>query len=79
MQNFAFMIHPMHAGDVARKFKFARFVPERAIEKAFSLLPSMKVSHITGFALPTGRPRAGLSPVLDGPAVDEPSPGIRSQ
>ena len=44
MQNFAFMIHPMHAGDVARKFKFARFVPERAIEKAFSLLPSMKVS-----------------------------------
>ena len=51
------MIHPMHAGDVARKFKFARFVPERAIEKAFSLLPSMKVSHITGIRSPTGRPR----------------------
>ncbi len=54
MQNFAFMIHPMHAGDVARKFKFARFVPERAIEKAFSLLPSMKVSHITGIRSPHG-------------------------
>lgn len=48
MQNFAFMIHPMHAGDVARKFKFARYVPEKAIERAFAMLPSMKVSHITG-------------------------------
>ncbi|MBP7332281.1 MAG: Long-chain acyl-(acyl-carrier-protein) reductase [Firmicutes bacterium ADurb.Bin373] len=48
MQNFAFMIHPMDAGDVARKFKFARYVPQQAIERAFALLPSMKVAHITG-------------------------------
>jgi len=48
VQNFAFMIHPMHAGDVARKFKFAKFIPDRAIERAFGMLPSMKVSHITG-------------------------------
>lgn len=48
MQNFAFMIHPMDAGDVARKFKFARYLPQRAIERAFALLPSMKVAHITG-------------------------------
>ncbi len=48
MQNFAFMIHPTNAGDVARKFKFARFVPDQAIERAFALLPSMKVAHITG-------------------------------
>lgn len=52
MQNFAFMIHPMHAGDVARKFKFAKYVPERAIERAFAFLPSMKVSHITGIRSP---------------------------
>ncbi|WP_134217210.1 shikimate dehydrogenase [Pelotomaculum sp. FP] len=48
MQNFAFMIHPMHAGDVSRKFKFARFVPDRVIERAFAMLPSMNVAHITG-------------------------------
>ncbi len=48
MQNFAFMIHPTNAGDVARKFKFARFVPDQVIERAFALLPSMKVAHITG-------------------------------
>jgi len=48
MQNFAFMIHPMDAGDVARKFKFAKYVPDWAIERAFAMLPSMKVAHITG-------------------------------
>ena len=42
------MLHPMHAGDVSRKFKFARFVPDRVIERAFAMLPSMKVAHITG-------------------------------
>lgn len=48
MQNFAFMIHPMDVGDVARKFKLAKYLPQRALERAFALLPSMKVSHITG-------------------------------
>jgi predicted amino acid dehydrogenase len=48
LQNFAFMIHPTNAGDVARKFKIARFVPDQVIERAFALLPSMKVAHITG-------------------------------
>lgn len=52
MQNFAFMIHPMHVGDVARKFKFAKFVPDRVMERAFAMLPSMKVSHITGVYSP---------------------------
>lgn len=52
MENFAFMIHPMHVGDVARKFKFARFVPDRVLERAFAVLPSMKVSHITGIRSP---------------------------
>lgn len=52
MQNFAFMIHPPNAGDVARKFKFAKFVPDQVIERAFALLPSMKVAHITGIRSP---------------------------
>ena len=52
MQSFAFMIHPMYAGDVARKFKLARFVPDRVLERAFAALPPMKVSHITGLCSP---------------------------
>ena len=48
MQNFAFMIHPTNAGDVAKKFKFARFIPDQLIERAFAMLPSMEVAHITG-------------------------------
>ena len=35
MQNFAFMIHPMDVGDVARKFKLAKYLPQRALERAF--------------------------------------------
>lgn len=46
------MIHPMHAGDVSRKFKYARFVPDRIVERAFSMLPSMKVAHIRGIRSP---------------------------
>lgn len=42
------MIHPMDAGDVSRKFKIARFVPDRLLERAFAMLPSMKVAHISG-------------------------------
>lgn len=52
MQNFAFMIHPMNAEDVARKFKFAGFIPERLVERAVAVFPSMKVSHITGVRSP---------------------------
>jgi len=42
------MIHPTNAGDVAKKFKFARFIPDQLIERAFAMLPSMEVAHITG-------------------------------
>lgn len=59
MQNFAFMIHPMHVGDVARKFKFARFVPDPVIERVFGILPPMKVSHITGIQSKSTCERAG--------------------
>ncbi len=52
MQNFAFMLHPPNAVDVARKFKFAKFVPDPVIERAFAMIPSMKVSYITGIRSP---------------------------
>jgi fatty aldehyde-generating acyl-ACP reductase len=52
MQNFAFMIHPMNASDITKSFKFARYLPEQVIERAFAMLPSMKVAHITGVRSP---------------------------
>ncbi|OPY57597.1 MAG: Long-chain acyl-(acyl-carrier-protein) reductase [Pelotomaculum sp. PtaU1.Bin035] len=55
MHRFAFMLHPMEAGDVARKFKFAGFVPDKVVERAFALLPSMKISDITGISSPYGK------------------------
>lgn len=48
MDDFAFMIHPGHVDDLARKFKFTRYVPDKFIERVFAMLPPMKVSHITG-------------------------------
>lgn len=54
MPSFAFMIHPMHARDVAKKFKVAKFLPDNVLERAFALLPSMKVSEITGISSPYG-------------------------
>lgn len=55
MRSFAFMIHPMHAGDVARKFKFAKYIPDLLIERAFAMLPSIKASVITGIHSPYGK------------------------
>ncbi|BAF58442.1 MAG: shikimate dehydrogenase [Pelotomaculum sp.] len=52
MQNFAFIIHPMNAEDIARKFKFTRYMPEKVLERAFAMLPSMNVAHITGVRSP---------------------------
>lgn len=54
MEKFAFIIHPLDVGDVARKFAFTRYLPARVVENAFRLLPPMKVSHITGIKTPHG-------------------------
>ncbi|MEW6727637.1 shikimate dehydrogenase [Desulforudis sp. 1088] len=48
MERFAFVIHPLSVEDVARKFKFARYLPQRWVEKGISMLPPLKTSHITG-------------------------------
>jgi fatty aldehyde-generating acyl-ACP reductase len=52
LQRFAFMLHPSHAKDVALKYKITRLMPERIVERAFAMLPAMKVSHITGLRSP---------------------------
>lgn len=52
MESFAFVIHPLDARDVARKFPFTRFLPDRVVEGALKYLPTMKVAHITGVRSP---------------------------
>ncbi|MBO8129294.1 MAG: shikimate dehydrogenase [Peptococcaceae bacterium] len=48
MERFAFVIHPISVADVARKFSFARYLPDRWVEAAIKHLPPVKTSHITG-------------------------------
>lgn len=48
MDTFAFILHPLEINDVARKFGFAKRLPERWLESAFSRMPALKVSEITG-------------------------------
>lgn len=48
VNRFAFMIHPLDVGDVARKFPVARYLPPRLVEGLIKYVPPMKVSEITG-------------------------------
>lgn len=48
MENFAFIVHPIHASDVARKFKVLSKAPESWVEALIKHLPPFVVSHITG-------------------------------
>lgn len=48
MERFAFMIHPLNVGDVARKFKFTKRLPESWIEAGLRLLPPLTAAEITG-------------------------------
>lgn len=48
MDTFAFILHPLEIRDVARKFGFAKNLPEKWLESAFSRLPAFKISEITG-------------------------------
>lgn len=48
MDTFAFILHPLKIRDIARKFGFAKNLPEKWLESAFCRLPALKVSEITG-------------------------------
>lgn len=48
MAKFAFILHPIVADDIARKFKFTARWPDSWKEKFVSFMPPLKVSHITG-------------------------------
>lgn len=48
MGTFGFIIHPITAKDVSRKFPIAKRLPDKLVEIAMSWTPPIKASHITG-------------------------------
>ncbi|KAB2953101.1 shikimate dehydrogenase [Heliorestis acidaminivorans] len=54
MKRFAFIIHPITANDVIRKFPWMGFFSESAIEMATRYMPPVKTSYIEGVRSPYG-------------------------
>ncbi|MBC7335256.1 MAG: shikimate dehydrogenase, partial [Clostridia bacterium] len=52
MDTFAFMIHPLDARDVARKYRLAAKLPPRLVERLLCWLPPVNTAHITGVRSP---------------------------
>ncbi len=52
MEKFAFVLHPISVRDIARKFGFAKYLPDGVLESMFKMVPPLKVSHITGVESP---------------------------
>lgn len=48
MGTFGFIIHPIDVGDVYRKFPFAKYFPDKLVERALSWAPPITTSRITG-------------------------------
>ncbi|MCC6484857.1 MAG: shikimate dehydrogenase [Armatimonadetes bacterium] len=59
MEKFAFVIHPLSARDVAKKYPIARYLPERVVEWGIKRKQPMLLSHITGVRSPDGREAEG--------------------
>lgn len=60
MQKFAFIIHPLEARkDVARKYPFARYLPEQVVEFGLRFKSPQVISHITGVQAKTGAKAEG--------------------
>ncbi len=59
MSKFAFVIHPLNARDVARRYPIAKFLPDGVIETLLRYKRPMVVSHITGVRSKTGAETEG--------------------
>ncbi|HEY3269003.1 MAG TPA: shikimate dehydrogenase [Armatimonadota bacterium] len=60
MEKFAFVIHPLDARrDVARKYPFARYLPERVVEFGLKYKSPQVVGHCTGLHARTGAEAEG--------------------
>ena len=59
MTRFAFIIHPLSARDIARKFPVARFLPDSWVEAFARHKDPVVMSKITGIKSPTGAETEG--------------------
>jgi fatty aldehyde-generating acyl-ACP reductase len=59
LTRFAFIIHPLSVRDVARKYPFAKYVPERIVEAFLRRKQPMVLSEIKGIESPTGAKTEG--------------------
>jgi predicted amino acid dehydrogenase len=60
LTRFAFVIHPIHPRDIARKYPIAKFLPDRVIERMLTMRGPEKVSDITGIVSLTGAKTEGI-------------------
>ncbi len=59
VRRFAFVLHPLRLDDFARKFPFTRWLPDPLVERLFSVVPPLKVAHVTGVRSPAGEELEG--------------------
>ncbi len=59
MARFAFILHPLTVRDMARKYPFTAWLPERVVEWAMAWTPANMVSEITGIRSATGAETSG--------------------
>jgi predicted amino acid dehydrogenase len=59
MQKFAFIIHPLKARDVARRYPIARFAPDRLIEAVIKGRKPVVAAKVTGICSITGEEAEG--------------------
>lgn len=52
MEKFAFIVHPLEAKDVSRKFPIAQNWSDNIVEKIIKYIPPIKVSNISGIESP---------------------------
>lgn len=60
MTRFAFIVHPIHVRDIARKYPVTRMFPEALVEKMMAKKAPEKVSDITGIVSKTGAKTEGI-------------------
>jgi len=56
---FAFIIHPLEPDDLARKYRFTRYLPSGLVEAAMARVSAKPVSEITGIRSATGAEAPG--------------------
>lgn len=60
MEKFGFIMHPLQAkADIARKYPFVKYLPERLVEFGLKYKSPMMISHITGIRSITGTEAEG--------------------